>query len=225
MSRRLVIDRSVVNNAAAAHAGDRAAIAQIDEEIRNKIAVSALGGTHLIALLDAQGNLVTGRVLTADGSLSPLLGRCAWALLPIVEAALCAGRTRGPRSSRPSTWRRLDWPIGRGCPCWIPRAPPLRPFDPREGTAGLALMGAAPLIGASGRLTGTVVSAHLFNNDFTLVDRIKDVAGIDTVTIFFGDLRVSTNVMTGQGKRAVGNLGRFARGLRRGPRPGARLRR
>ena len=55
-----------------------------------------------------------------------------------------------------------------------------------------------------GRACGAVLSAYLFNNDFTLVDRIKEVAGIDTVTIFFGDLRVSTNVMTEQGRRAVG---------------------
>jgi two-component system NtrC family sensor kinase len=45
---------------------------------------------------------------------------------------------------------------------------------------------------------------YLFNNDFTLVDRIKDVAGIDTVTIFFGDLRIATNVMTENNERAVG---------------------
>jgi two-component system NtrC family sensor kinase len=36
------------------------------------------------------------------------------------------------------------------------------------------------------------------------VDRIKEIAGVDTVTVFFGDLRVSTNVMTEDGKRAVG---------------------
>jgi two-component system NtrC family sensor kinase len=205
MSRRLVIDRWIVNNAAAAHAGDRAAIAQIDEEIRNKIAVSALGGTHLIALLDAQGNLVTGRVLTADGSLSPLLGGCAWGSLPIVEAALSSGQEQKGTEVIPAEYLETVGLADRARLPLLdtPRAAP-QPFDPREGTAGLALMGAAPLIGASGRLTGTVVSAYLFNNDFTLVDRIKDVAGIDTVTIFFGDLRVSTNVMTGQGKRAVG---------------------
>ena len=78
------------------------------------------------------------------------------------------------------------------------------PFDSREGTAGLAMTGAYPLRDRNGRVCGAVLSAYLFNNDFTLVDRIKEVAGIDTVTIFFGDLRVSTNVMTEQGRRAVG---------------------
>ena len=45
---------------------------------------------------------------------------------------------------------------------------------------------------------------HLFNNDFSLVDQIKQVAGVDTATIFFGGLRVSTNVLDEQGKRAIG---------------------
>jgi two-component system NtrC family sensor kinase len=53
-------------------------------------------------------------------------------------------------------------------------------------------------------MIGAVLTAYLFNNDFTLVDRIKEAAGVDTVTIFLGDLRVSTNVMTKEGKRAIG---------------------
>jgi hypothetical protein len=61
-----------------------------------------------------------------------------------------------------------------------------------------------PLQDAQGTTTGAVLAFHLFNNDFTLVDRIKNVAGIDTATIFFGDLRVSTNVMTADGDRAIG---------------------
>ena len=84
-----------------------------------------------------------------------------------------------------------------------PKAAP-SPFDPREGTAGLALVGVSPLTDESGHVLGAALAVYLFNNDFTLVDRIKEVAGIDTVTIFFGDLRVSTNVMTESGKRAVG---------------------
>jgi two-component system NtrC family sensor kinase len=48
------------------------------------------------------------------------------------------------------------------------------------------------------------VAAHLFNNDTSLVDRIREVAGVDTATVFFGDLRVSTNVLNAGGERAVG---------------------
>jgi len=83
-----------------------------------------------------------------------------------------------------------------------PRAAP-QPYDPREGSAGLALVSVAPLQ-QKGQISGVVVVFHLINNDFTLVDRIKTVAGVDTVTIFLGDQRVSTNVLTEQGKRAIG---------------------
>jgi two-component system NtrC family sensor kinase len=79
-----------------------------------------------------------------------------------------------------------------------------KPFDAREGEAGLALVGVAPIKGGDGKILGSALAMYLFNNDFTLVDRIKQVAGVDTVTIFFGDLRVSTNVMTKEGLRAIG---------------------
>ncbi len=83
-----------------------------------------------------------------------------------------------------------------------PRAAP-QPFDLREGSAGLVLISVAPLLEGDQSL-GAVVVFHLINNDFTLVDRIKSVAGVDTVTIFLGDQRVSTNVLTEDGKRAIG---------------------
>jgi hypothetical protein len=78
------------------------------------------------------------------------------------------------------------------------------PYDQREGSAGFVLASVYPVKDDSGQVIGAVMVAHLFNNDFTLVDRIKEVAGVDTATIFFGDLRVSTNVMTEDGERAVG---------------------
>ncbi len=74
----------------------------------------------------------------------------------------------------------------------------------REGTAGLALVSVSPIKDEEDNVAGAVLAMHLFNNDFTLVDRIKTVAGIDTATIFLGDLRVSTNVMTLDGERAIG---------------------
>jgi len=53
-----------------------------------------------------------------------------------------------------------------------PKAAP-KPFDPREGSAGLALAGVSPLRDEKGELIGAVVAAYMFNNDYTLVDRIK----------------------------------------------------
>jgi two-component system NtrC family sensor kinase len=84
-----------------------------------------------------------------------------------------------------------------------PRASPIL-FDVREGSAGLALVSASGIDNAKGETLGCVLDFQLLNNDFTLVDRIKEVAGIDTATIFFGDLRVSTNVLDSDGNRAIG---------------------
>ncbi len=77
------------------------------------------------------------------------------------------------------------------------------PFDPREGTAALALVGAAP-VSYGAKTLGVVLVASLLNNDVSLVDHIRDMAQTDTATIFMGDLRVSTNMLTPEGKRAVG---------------------
>ncbi|HMK09682.1 MAG TPA: cache domain-containing protein, partial [Anaerolineales bacterium] len=205
ISHRLVLDRWVTDNAAAAMDGNRVAILQIDEEIRNKINVLGLGGTHLIGLLDNEGNLVAGRVLRSDGTLSPLLESGAWGNLPVVAAAFASGKEQISTEVIPAQYLtnvgladQARTPIRD-----TPRAAP-ELYDAREGTAGLAMVGVAPLVDAAGEGRGAILSAYLFNNDFTLVDRIKQAAGIDTVTIFLGDERVSTNVMTGQGSRAVG---------------------
>ena len=80
----------------------------------------------------------------------------------------------------------------------------LVPFDSREGTAGLTVISVAPVRSPGGEFVGVVLVGHLFNNDFTLVDRIKEVAGVDTATIFLGDQRVSTNVLDEKGDRAIG---------------------
>jgi two-component system NtrC family sensor kinase len=205
ISHRLVLDRWVHQYLPGAIEGNREALRVIDEEITNKIAVLALGGTHLIAILDAQGNIRVARVLHADGDLSPQLAGGTWGTLPIISATLAQGTELAATEVIPVEYLVQ---VGLAPQARIPllETPKAAPslFDPREGTAGLALVGVAPLTDDNGTVLGAALAVYLFNNDFTLVDRIKQVAGIDTVTIFFGDLRVSTNVMTEAGSRAVG---------------------
>ncbi len=205
ISRRLVLDPFVVESLPLAIQGKPEARQLIDQQIRNKITVLALGGTHLIAVLDREGNILAGRVLTPANELSPMLTQGNWGTLPIVQAVLADGKERAATEILPA---ELLAQVGLAAQARLtlidtPKAAP-QPFDPREGTAGLAQVGVAPVVDENGRVQGAVLSAYLFNNDYTLVDRIRDVAGIDTVTIFFGDLRVSTNVTTAEGERAVG---------------------
>ena len=205
ISHRLVLEPLVLQSIPEAFYGQIGAINTIDQLITNKIMVLALGGTHLIALLDSQGNILVGRVLSADGELLPVISQGNWAELPIVKDSLSTGETLSATEIIPVEFLAQ---VGLDDQAHIdlietPKAA-LELFDPRESTAGLALIGVSPIKDENGEIAGAVLTAHLVNNDFTLVDRIKAVAGIDTATIFFGDLRVSTNVLNNNGTRAVG---------------------
>lgn len=205
ISHRLSLDAWIINGLPAATRRESDAIRVIDQQITNKISVLALGGTHFIAVLDERGRTVVGRVLSQTGKLSAPLLQGEWKGLPIVQEVLETGK---PQTATEVISKELLAQIGLDQQAFIPLIEtPLaaqEPFDPREGTAGLTLTGVYPLRNSNKQIVGAVLSVYLFNNDFNLVDRIKEVAGIDTVTIFFGDLRVATNVMTEQGKRAVG---------------------
>ncbi len=205
ISHRLALDQWVIQNLENASRGQVVAKQIIDQQITNKIAVLALGGTHLIAVLDSKGNLVDGRVLSPSGELLKPILQGNFARLPIVAEVLASAHYQAATEIMPADFLAQ---VGLDQQAKIlltetPLAAP-KPFDQREGTAGLAITGVYPVHSQDGKIIGVVLSAYLFNNDFTLVDRIKEVAGVDTVTIFFGDLRVSTNVMTEEGKRAVG---------------------
>jgi two-component system NtrC family sensor kinase len=66
-----------------------------------------------------------------------------------------------------------------------------------------------------GRLVGVLYAAVLLNNNFRFVDRFKNLIfkeekikgkDVGTITIFLEDVRVATNVVDQQGRRAVGTL-------------------
>jgi len=205
ISHRLSLDSWVSRHLSAADRGDGKAAQVLDQLIVNKISVLALGGTHFISILDARGHTIAGRVLTQKGSLTAPNTHGEWRKLDIVQGVLETGK---PQTATEVIPKELLAQVGLERQAFIPlKETPMAapyPFDPLEGTAGLAMTGVYPIYGENSKILGAVLSIYLFNNDFTLVDRIKEMAGIDTVTIFFGDLRVSTNVTDEEGNRAVG---------------------
>jgi len=204
ITSRLSTHPMVIDNLEAASQGQTQALEAIKNEMINKGQPLTLGGNHIIAILDAKGDLVTGRIISIGGEQTPLISESNWLQLDIIEAALQNGLTLAATEVIPA---ELLAQIGMADQANItlidtPRAAE-ELFDPREGSAGLALVGVSPIL-VDGRIEGFAMVTHILNNDFTLVDQIRDTALIDTVTIFFGDLRVSTNVMTEEGIRAVG---------------------
>ena len=203
---RMVCDVRVIQGLSAAQQGQAGSVEAIDQQIIHKITVPLVGGTYLLVVLDPEGNVVASRTRSTGGDLSPLITGGNWAGLPVVHQVLTSDTELVATEILPVEYLAQ---VGLDQQAHIelkdtPRAAP-EPFDPREGTAGLALTSVHPVHSEHGQLVGAVLAAYLFNNDFTLVDHIKEVAGVDTVTIFFGDLRVSTNVpLDGTGERAIG---------------------
>ncbi len=185
--------------------GQADAITAINQQIANKITMQPLGGTQLIAVLDERGEILTGQVLSMEGDLAPASTNGNWGELPIITQVLSSGEGAAATEVIPVSFLENVELEGQAYVSLLetPKASE-EPYDSREGSAGFALTSVYPVNDDSGQVIGAVLVAHLLNNDFTLVDRIKEVAGVDTVTIFFGDLRVSTNVMTEAGERAVG---------------------
>ncbi len=206
LGHRMAGDARVIQSLPAASQGEAAAIETIDQQVVYKLTIPPVGGTHLVAVLDTQGNILAGRVLSlSEGKPSPTVSHVNWGELPIVKDALSSGEEQTATEIIPVEFLAQ---VGLDKQAYnelidIPRAAP-KPFDPREGTAGLTLTGVYPVRGEDGQVNGAVLVVYLFNNDFNLVDDIKEVAGVDTVTIFLGDLRVATNVRLRDGKRAVG---------------------
>ncbi len=207
ISHRLALDPWVQQSFPSAARGDDRALQIIDQEIDNKITVLALGGTHWIAVLDRDGRIITARVLLASEKAPQAVYQGNWRGLPIVEHVLAHGVSLVGTEIVPAEYlEQIGLKEAARIPVKdTPRAAE-KPYDPREGSAGLAMVGASPLMDEDGKFLGVVIAGHLLNNDFTLVDRIRAVAAVDTVTIFFGDLRVSTNVRTAENERAVGTL-------------------
>ncbi len=90
-----------------------------------------------------------------------------------------------------------------------PKAKP-RPED--NSTSGMVLIAAAPIHDDDGNVIGVLYGADLINRDYKIVDEIKNALYKDkiyndrdmgTTTIFQEDFRISTNVPTDTGERAI----------------------
>jgi two-component system NtrC family sensor kinase len=90
-----------------------------------------------------------------------------------------------------------------------PRAAPL---PETEETSGMALGAAVPVLD-SGNMLGVLYGGVLLNRSQEIVDTVRNTVfqgeiysgrSIGTATIFFKGIRISTNVLTPDGKRAVG---------------------
>jgi two-component system NtrC family sensor kinase len=88
-------------------------------------------------------------------------------------------------------------------------------FEPKEKelSDGMVMMAACPLFDAKKRLQGAIIGGLLLNKDDIIVDKIRETLyqgekykgrDMGVATIFYGGVRIATNVMTRADKRAIG---------------------
>jgi two-component system NtrC family sensor kinase len=86
-------------------------------------------------------------------------------------------------------------------------------YKESELTEGMVMRAAYPIMDNQKNLVGALVGGVLINQDNTIVDKIKETVYKDEIykdrpmgvaTIFQGGVRISTNVMTKDNKRAIG---------------------
>ena len=88
------------------------------------------------------------------------------------------------------------------------------PRPENEELSGMALAAAVPVFDA-GNFLGVLYGGVLLNRSQEIVDRVRDTVfqheiykgrSIGTATIFFKDIRISTNVLSPDGSRAIGTV-------------------
>ena len=205
IGERTASDPQTITNLDAAFQGSTNARGEVDQVISRKITVPSLGSSELILILDRKGNILIGRVLSSNGQLSPVLLNGNWGSLPIVADVLSTLKPISGTEVIPSYFlNQVDLEQQAFIPLRETSQASPQPYDTREGTGGLALVSVYPLQDEQDIVQGMVVTAYLFNNDFSFVDFTTSIGNIETMTVFLGDLRVSTNVLDANGERAVG---------------------
>jgi two-component system NtrC family sensor kinase len=81
--------------------------------------------------------------------------------------------------------------------------------------SGMIMVASAPVRNRAGEIVGALYGGILLNGNNSLVDRIKRIVyegvkfrgeDVGTATIFLDGIRITTNVMTSEGKRAIGTI-------------------
>jgi two-component system, NtrC family, sensor kinase len=180
-------------------AGDRSALAAYLAPVR------AEAGFDFLSLAGPDGRVLlrAGGSSTAGDDVSGV---------SVIRAALAGRAAASTEVLTPEFLAQEDAGLAARARMQVVETPRARPSGKAEETSGLALVAAAPVRSRSG-LIAVLYGGVLHNRNFGLVDRAWELVfkgdrygGRDagSVTIFHDDLRISTNVRTASGERALG---------------------
>ena len=163
--------------------------------------------TDFFVLLNGEGRVLyrpgNAGQHSDDLSMNPLVGQVMETAEPAAGTVVLTGEMLAREDPALADRARFEL---------IP-TPAARPTEDQVRCEGMVAAAAAPLLDSDGVLRGILYAGNLLNRRFEIVDAIRSevFAGevhegrpIGTVTIFQGDLRISTNVSKEDGNRAVG---------------------
>ncbi len=132
---------------------------------------------------------------------------------PLVARALRGEVVSGTMVIPPEALERENPELASRAVVTIQSTPRGRVYSKKVEQSGLMLVSAAPVRDRSGRIVGALYGGVMLNGTTALVDKIKRIVyeggrpegqNIGTATIFLNDVRISTNVLTPSGGRAIG---------------------
>ncbi len=130
-----------------------------------------------------------------------------------VALALRGESVQGTELFSPTELQGEDEELARRAAIEAVATPRARQVPTAVERSGLLLVAAAPVRDAKGAVVGALTGGVLLNRNNGLVDKIKETVyegvkfnntDVGTATIFLGDLRIATNVMTPDHRRAIG---------------------
>jgi two-component system, NtrC family, sensor kinase len=132
---------------------------------------------------------------------------------PIVKRSLKGETAAGTEVLPPDEIGREGGELAQRAVIRVVPTPRARPLEEPVVQSGMFLVAAAPVRDAGGTITGALYGGVLLNGNNRIVDRIRRTLfegvqfggeNVGTATIFLGDLRIATNVLTEKGVPAIG---------------------
>jgi len=132
----------------------------------------------------------------------------------VIKSALTEEKTVASSTIVPVEWLANESPrLVESAHFIFIDTPKARPRPDTEEKSGMLLAVASPVFNEKNLLIGSLFGAVLLNRNYSIVDTIKQTVfqgmmykgkDIGTATIFQDDVRISTNVLTEEGNRAIG---------------------
>ncbi|MFO7172891.1 MAG: methyl-accepting chemotaxis protein [Bacillota bacterium] len=163
----------------------------------------AMPNLQILTVVDRSGRAVARANSTAAGQPFGVNG--------LVEKALQGEVVSSPALIPEAEWGPEGDELRRQVVVPVKATPGAEERQEKEVTDALSLVGVAPVRDAAGRVVGAVIAAEVLNQNYAIVDEVRErTGGLVTATIALDGVRVTTNVRTknaqGVEERAIGTI-------------------